>query len=531
MFKNVLKATVFATSLLVINGVAIAPAMSEVIYNRGNDTDPTTLDHHKTSTIAEANLMRELYEGLVVYNAKAEVVPGVAESWEVSDDGLKYTFKLRESAKWSNGDPVKASDFVFSFRRIQDPAVAAPYANMHYAIASAESVNKGEKKPEEMGVKAVDDRTLEITLGAPTPYFLELLTHQTGLPVHQASVEKFGNDFTKPGNMVTNGAYMLESFTPNDKIVMKKNPHFHDTANVKIDVVNFIPFEDRSACLRRFEAGEVMSCSDIPAEQMDYMREKLGEQVHIAPYLGSYYLPVKVKKEKLSDPRVRHAISMVIDRDFLAKEIWRETMLPGYSIVPPGISNYNDPVFLEYKDMDILDREDKAKELLKEAGVEEGELSIELRYNTSENHKNTMTAIADMLKNIGIKTTLFEMEGTGYFDYMKQDGDFDITRAGWIGDYSDPQNFLFLFESDNLGFNYPRWENAEYDALMEKAETTIDLAERSKLLSQAEAIFLKEVPAIPILYYSSRALVSSKLKGWEDNIQDVHGTRYLSIEG
>ena len=181
--------------------------------------------------------------------------------------------------------------------------------------------------------------------------------------------------------------------------------------------------------------------------------------------------------------------------------------------------------------MDILDREDRAKELLKEAGVNEGELSVELRYNTSENHKNTMTAVADMLKNIGITATLFEMEGTGYFDYMKQDGDFDITRAGWIGDYSDPQNFLFLFESDNLGFNYPRWENAEYDALMAKAETTLDLEERSKILSQAEAIFLKEVPAIPILYYSSRALVSSKLKGWQDNIQDVHGTRYLSIEG
>jgi oligopeptide transport system substrate-binding protein len=531
MLHNVLKATVFATSLLVVNGAVIAPAMSEVIYNRGNDTDPTTLDHHKTSTVAEGNLMRELYEGLVVYNAKAEVVPGVAESWEVSDDGLKYTFKLRENAKWSNGDPVKASDFVFAYRRIQDPAVAAPYANMHYAIANAEAVNKGEKKPEEMGVKAVDDHTLEITLAAPTPYFLELLTHQTGLPLHQASVEKFGTDFTKPGNMVTNGAYMLDSFTPNDKIVMKKNPHFHDAANVKIDVVNFIPFEDRSACLRRFEAGEVLSCSDIPAEQMDYMREKLGDQVHIAPYLGTYYLPVKVKKEKLADPRVRHAISMAIDRDFLAKEIWRETMLPGYSIVPPGISNYNDPVFLEYKDMDILDREDKAKELLKEAGVEPGELSVELRYNTSENHKNTMTAIADMLKNIGITATLFEMEGTGYFDYMKQDGDFDITRAGWIGDYSDPQNFLFLFEGDNLGFNYPRWENDEYDALMEKAETTLDLAERSKILSQAEAVFLKEIPAIPVLYYSSRALVSDKLKGWEDNIQDVHATRFLSIEG
>lgn len=524
------------TSTRLLASVALATLLSgaafgQVVYNRGNDTDPTSLDHHKTSTVAEANLMRDLYEGLVIHNAKAEVVPGVAESWEVSDDGLTYTFKLRPDAKWSNGDPVKASDFVFAYQRLQDPATAAGYANIHWPIVNAEAISKGEMPKEELGARAVDDRTLEITLNNPTPYFLELLTHQTGFPLHQASVEQLGDEFTKPGNFVTNGAYMLESFTPNDRIVMQKNPEFHDAENVQIDTINYIPFEDRATCLRRFEAGEVQSCSDIPAEQMDYMREKLGDQVHIAPYLGVYYLPVKVKKEKLSDPRVRHAISMVIDRDFLAEEIWQETMLPGYSFVPPGIANYDEPVYLEYKDVDILDREDQAKALLEEAGVEPGELSVELRHNTGENHKNTMTALADMLKNIGIESTIVEMEGTGYFDYLKQDGDFDLARAGWIGDYSDPQNFLFLFESDNLGFNYPRWENAEYDALMEKAEKTTDLKERAGILRQAEELLLKELPIIPVLYYSSRALVSDKLKGWEDNIQDVHPTRFLSIEG
>ncbi|MBL8582358.1 MAG: peptide ABC transporter substrate-binding protein [Rhizobiaceae bacterium] len=530
MFHTLLKASVCAVTLAVATGALVSPGLAEVVYNRGNDTDPTTLDHQKTSTVAEGNLMRDLYEGLVVQDAKAAVVPGVAESWTISDDGLTYTFKLRADAKWSNGDPVTADDFVFAYRRVQDAATAAPYANMLYPMVNAEAINKGEKKPEELGVKALDDHTLEITLGAPTPYFLELLTHQIAYPLHRASVEKFGEEFTKPGNMVTNGAYMLESFTPNDKIVMKKNPNFHDAANVKIDVVNFIPFEDRSNCLRRFEAGEVQSCSDLPYEQLAYMKEKLGDQVHVAPYLGTYYLPVKVKKEKLADPRVRQAISMAIDRDFIANEIWKGGMLPGYSIVPPGIGNYPDPVFLPYKDTDILDREDAAKKLLEEAGVKPGTLSVELRYNTSENHKNTMTAVADMLKNIGITATLFEMEGTGYFDYMKQDGDFDITRAGWIGDYSDPQNFLFLFESQNLGFNYPRWSNADYDAAMKKAGETADLKERAGYLRQAEEIFLKELPAIPIMYYGSGNLVSSKLKGFEDNIMNVHATRYLSLE-
>ncbi len=527
--RGFLNAAMVSTAMVLAGGMAVAPAMAQAVYNRGNDTDPTTLDHHKTSTVAESNIMLDLYEGLVTYAADASVVPGVAESWETSEDGLTYTFKLRQDARWSNGDPVTANDFVFAFRRLQDPATAAPYANMHFSILNAESVNKGEKPAADLGAEAVDDHTLRITLNAPTPYFLEMLAHQTGLPLHQASLEQHGADFVQPGNLISNGAYKLDAFTPNDKITLSKNENYWDAANVAIETVNVIPFEDRSACLRRFEADEVQSCSDIPAEQMDYMQQNLGEQVRIAPYLGTYYLPVKVKKEKLSDPRVRQAISMVIDREFLAEEIWRETMIPGYSLVPPGINNYGEPVFLDYKDMDILDREDAAKKLLEEAGVAEGDLTIELRHNTGSNHKNTMTAIADMLKNVGIGATIVEMEGTGYFDYMKQDGDFDMTRAGWIGDYSDPQNFLFLFESDNLGFNYPRWENAEYDALMEKAETTTDLDERAGILRQAEALFLKEVPAIPILYYSSRSLVSDRLSGWEDNLLNRHLTRYLAL--
>lgn len=530
MMKSLLGATFLATSLFAAALPFASAANAEVVYNRGNDTDPTTLDHQKTSTVAEGNLMRDLYEGLVTEDAKAEVIPGVAESWEISDDGLTYTFKLRQDAKWSNGDPVTAEDFVYAYQRIQDPKTAAPYANMLYVMQNAEGINKGEKQAADLGVKAVDEHTLEIKLTAPTPYFLQLLTHQTGYPIHKKSVEQYGDQFTRPGNMVTNGAYMLEAFTPNDKIVMKKNPNFHDAANVKIDVVNWIPFEERATCLRRFEAGEVLSCSDLDNGQMDYMKEKLGDQVRVAPYLGTYYLPVKGKEgSKLKDARVRQAISMAIDRDFLAKEIWRGSMLPGYSLVPPGIDNYPDPVYLPYKDQDILDREDEAKKLLEEAGVKEGELSVELRYNTSENHKNTMTAVGDMLKNIGINSTLVEMEGTGYFDYMKQDGAFDISRAGWIGDYSDPQNFLFLNETANLGFNYARWSNADYDKLMAEAGKTNDIAARAKILRQAEELFLKEVPAIPVLYYSSGALVSSKLKGWEDNIMNHHASRWLSV--
>ncbi len=248
---------------------------------------------------------------------------------------------MRENAKWSNGDPVTAGDFEFSFRRIMDPKTAAGYASVLYAIKNAEEVATGKTPVDQLGVKALDDKTLQITLKNPAPYFLELLTHQTGFPVNKKAVEKFGDKFTLPGNMVTNGAYTLVSFTPNDKISMKKNPNYWDASNVKIDAVNWIPFEDRASCMRRFEAKEVDICSDVPAEQMDYVKKNLGGQFRLAPYLGIYYVDIKGEpSSKLRDPRVRKAISMAVDREFLANEVWRGVMLPASSMVPPGIANY-----------------------------------------------------------------------------------------------------------------------------------------------------------------------------------------------
>jgi oligopeptide transport system substrate-binding protein len=499
------------------------------VLMRGNDTDPATLDHHKTSTVAEANVIRDLYEGLVTEDAAGELIPGTAESWEISEDGLTYTFTLRENARWSNGDPVTSDDFLFAFRRIMTPETAAGYASILFPIQNSEAITKGEMAPEELGVAAPDPRTLVITLSSPTPYFLQLLRHQTGSPLHRASVEALGTDYTRPGNLVTNGAYMLESFVPNDKIVMKKNPNYHDAANVQIETIEWIPFEDRSACLRRFEAGEVHICSDVPAEQMAYMEEKLPDRLKVEPYLGTYYVALKVAKEPFGDARVRQAISMLIDRDFIADEVWQGTMFPAYALIPPGIDNYvENPPVLDYAETDLLDREDRALALFEEAGVDPAGLSVQLSFNSSENHRNTMAAIADMLSNVGISASLNEMEGTGYFNYLREGGDFDIARAGWIGDYSDPQNFLYLNES-GVSFNYSGWENEEYDARMRAASETTDLAARAALLEEAEQIYVDEVPTIPLLFYSSRALVSDKVSGWESNILNRHATRWLTL--
>lgn len=521
------KALLASTILIAFGSVASA----QTVLNRGNDTDPATLDHHRTSTVSEGNVLRDLYDGLTIQDANGEVMPGAAESWDISADGLTYTFKLRADGKWSNGDPVTANDFVFTFRRLMDPKTAAGYASVLFVLKNAEEVAGGKAKPEELGVEAVDDHTLKVTLKNPTPYLLELFTHQSSFPLHQKSVEANGDRFTTPGQMVTNGAYKLVSFTPNDKIILEKNENYYDADQVKIDTINWIPFEDRSACMRRFEAKEVQICSDVPAEQMDYVKSNLAESLRVSPYLGSYYLPVKGKTadSKLKDPRVRQAISLTIDRDFIAEEVWQETMLPGHSLIPPGIAHYvKDAPTLGYSD-DLLEREDKAKELLKEAGVAEGSLNIELLYNTSENHKNTMAAVADQLRNIGINATLNETEGTTYFSFLQQDGPFDLARAGWIGDYNDPQTFLYTLQG-RVSFNYAKWKNDEYDGFMKKAEQTLDLEERAKLLAEAEKIVLQELPIIPLLYYSSRALVATNIEGWNDNIMDSHKTRWLSVK-
>ncbi len=501
-----------------------------VTYQRGNDGNPETLDQHKTSTVAEANILRDLYEGLVVYNTKAEVIPGVAESWEVSDDGTVYTFHLRDDAKWSNGDPVVAGDFVFSLRRIMTPETGAKYANILYPIAGAEAVNKGEAAPETMGVEAPDDHTLVITLAQATPYFLELLTHQTGLPLHPASVEQFGADFVQPGNMVSNGAFVLESNTLNDKIALVKNENFHDAANVALDGVNFLPFEERATCVRAWEAGEVQSCSDLPTEDVDRLRAEYGDAVRVVPYLGTYYYAFNHDDELLSDPEVREALSMVIDRQFLADEIF-EGMLPAESFVPPGIGNYSTgSPKTDYFDMSMLDREDKAIEILSAKGITpETPATIELMYNTSENHKNVATAIAEMWANVGVNVEFNVRDASAHYAHLRDKGDFDVARAGWIGDYSDPQNFLFMVESDNDGFNYANYNNPEYDGLMDAAAAEIDLDKRAALLQQAEALFMRDLPFLPLLYYSSHSLVSPKISGWDDNIQNVHPSRFISI--
>ena len=505
-------------------------AFAEVVLNRGNSMDPESLDPHKTSTVNEAHVLRDLFYGLTMQDAKANVVPGAAESWTVSGDGKVYSFKLRPGALWSDGSPVTAQDFVFAWQRLVDPATGAEYAYMLAPVVNAEDITAGKKKPSELGVKAVDDVTFEVTLNAPTPYFLEMLTHQATYPVNKANIEKFGAEFIKPGNLVSNGPFKLAEFVPNDHIKVVKNDKFFDADSVKIDVVNFIPTEDKSTAMKRFEAGELDMNDDLPTEQLADLRTKFGDQVKIGPLLGTYYYVFKIPKGPWDNVKLRHAISMLIDRDYLAEKVWANSMVPSYSFVPPGIAGYETRT-TEYAEMSQIDREDAAKKVLTELGISpEKPLKMEIRYNTSENHKNTAVAIQEQLKPFGIEISLVNADGKTHYGLLEQHGDFDVARAGWNADYKDPANFLDLCKT-GAGNNYSEYSNKEFDDLMAKAAANPDPSGRMKDLSDAEAIGVaRDLCVMPLLYYGYHNVASNKVKGWEENVMDVHPTRYMSKE-
>ncbi|MGH6829757.1 MAG: peptide ABC transporter substrate-binding protein, partial [Methylocella sp.] len=373
-------------------------APAKMVWHRGELGDPGSLDPHKATTLIESNILDELFEGLVTLDARGEIIPGVAASWTVDTGGTVYDFRLRGDAKWSNGDKVVAEDFVFAFRRLMAPRTGAPYANILYTLKNAERINKGELPVEALGARAIDETTLEITLEQPAPYFISQLPHMTAKPLHQKSIEAFKSDFVRPAHIVTNGPFMLREFTPNDRIVMVKNPYYYDAAEVALDAEIFYSLEDRAAGLRRFMAGEIHSYDDVPVEQIGFVRAHLADSFKVSPNLGSYFYAFDTRHKPFDNRKVRQALAMVIDREFLAERIWGGTMDPGYSFVPPGIESYGAPATVAWKDGDPFEREDEAKRLLAEAGFGPAgqKLKAEIRFNNSENHRATAVAIADM---------------------------------------------------------------------------------------------------------------------------------------
>ncbi len=522
----------FRRALLAVALFALASqADAQMIWRRGALGDPGSLDPHKAETLIESHVLDDLFEGLMSRDAKGALIPGVAESWSVDAQGLVYLFQLRRDAKWSNGDPVTAGDFVFAFRRLMTPATGAPYASILYTLKNAEKVNRGELPPEALGARALADGRLELTLERPTPYFLEQLAHFTAKPLHRKSVEAFGGDFAHPAHLVTNGAFTLRKFIPNNSIVLVKNPTYYDADKVALDEEQFIPIEDRSAALRRFMAGEIDSYDEVPVEEIAFVRKNLPGALRQSQSLGGYYYAFDTRHAPFDDARVRQALSMAIDRDFLAGRIWGGVMAPSLSFVPPGIASYGAPAEASWKDMSLADRRDAARRLLAEAGFGEGgkPLEVEIRFNNSGGNRATAVAIADMWKPLGVATRILGSDANTHYALLREKPPFGVARTSWFADYPDAQNFLFLAQSDNQGLNVPSFSSAAYDALMRAADAERDPATRSAILHEAEALLLKEAPYIVLMDYRASDLISPKLRGWEPNPLDLHPGRYVSI--
>lgn len=491
--------------------------------------EPASLDPHKVSGTWENAVVGDMFIGLTTENQKAEPIPGVAESWEVSEDGKTYTFKLRK-CDWSDGTPMTAHDFVFSMQRILLPETAAEYASLLYIIQGAEAINKGEAAADTLAVKALDDYTLEIKLTGPAPYFLAQLTHYTAYPVPKHVIDKVGKEWSKPENMVVNGPYKLVEWTPNTHVKLTKNDKYWDAGTVSLDELIFYTQEDRTAVQNRFRAGEIDVAIDFSSDQIGWLRKNMPDETRIAPYMGIYYYPINSSVEPFTDVRIRKALSMAINREAIVDKVLKTGEIAAYSFVPPGVAYYENPAEVEWKDVPFAERIKMAKELLAEAGYgPDKPLEFTLRYNTSENHKRIAVAVVSMWKAIGVKAELFNSEVKVHYADLKQ-GDFQVARAGWIADYNDAQNFLYLLETRTGANNYGRYSNPEYDQLMLDAEVTADLNKRSEMLRKAEALAMRDQPVIPIYHYVSKSLVSKNVVGYEDNPQHIHRWRYVSLK-
>ncbi len=516
----------FAVLLLLLFGATSADA--DGIWRRGETMEPGSLDPHKASTVTEQRVLDELYEGLVVYDGEGKLRPGVAQSWEVSDDQLVYTFHLRPDARWSDGSPVTADDFAFALRRLMDPKTGAQYASILYTLKNARAVNTGGMPLERLGVRSLDPLTLELTLEHPAAYLLAQLTHFTALPLHRPSLARWGASFTRAGHLVTNGAFVLKDYVPNDRLVLAKNPFFHDAAQVRLDGEIIFPMEDHSAALRRFMAGEIDSYPDVPIDQVGFVRAHLAAEFKVAPNLGSYFWAFDTRHAPFSDPRVREALAMVIDRDFLARTIWGGTMLPGFSFVPPGIPSYGTPSTVTWKGESRFAREDEARRLMAQAGFGPGHpLRLTFRSNQSENHRATAIAIADMWRVLGVETNFIVTDANTHYAFLASGQSYDVVRSSWWADFPDAQNFLFLGESDNKGLNYAHFDDPAYDALMRAAEVEPDAGKRSAILHKAESLMIALQPYLTLMTYQAPDLVSTNLRGWSTNFIDHHPGRYV----
>ncbi|HSG64324.1 MAG TPA: peptide ABC transporter substrate-binding protein [Gammaproteobacteria bacterium] len=501
-----------------------------IVLNRGNGGEPDTLDPHRNEEDSGAEVLRDLFEGLTTETVDADIVPGTAASWTISDDGLVYTFSLRPEARWSNGDPVVAEDFVAGLRRTVDPATASTYAQILYPIENAEAVVTGRLPPTALGVRAIDDRTLEIRLAAPTPYFLALLSHGTTYPIHRASLAEHGANFARPGNLVSNGAYRLTEWLVQSHIKLVRNEHYWDAHKVQIDTVYFHATENIDAELRRYRAGELDMTFQFPSSQYDWIQANLPGELRNEPYISTYFYVFDVTEPPFDDIRLRQALSMAIDRRVIAADVAGSGQPPAFGIVPDGVANY---IGARYAWAALPDaaRIAEARRLYAAAGYSaDRPLRTEIRYNTSENHQRIAIAVASMWRQtLGVEARPVNEEWKVMLQTRLDHSAWEVMRLGWVGDYNDAFTFLEIFGSTH-GQNFAGFADPEYDTMLTRIAQESDPVARRDLMHSAEKRVLDAYPIMPLYFYTNKHVVKPYVKGFRANIMNHNYSRHLRIE-
>lgn len=490
-----------AQGAMVPDGVKLAPDASQTFTYRVLDSFPT-IDPQLSEDVSGAEVERDLFEGLVNQDATGALVPGVATSWEATEGNQTWTFHLRDNAKWSNGDPVTAGDFVYAWRRLADPKTASPYAWYMelMSVQNASDIIAGKKDPSELGVSAPDAQTLVVKLSAPLPYFADMTVNSSTFPTPQKVVEKFGDKWTQPENIVSNGAYTLKEWVPGERLVRVRNPKYWDNAHTVIESTTALIINDENQALTRFLAGE-LDRTEVPAGQYPTLNKEHPDETVVFPRLCNYYYTFNLSAsgpEAFKDVRVRRALSLAIDRNVITEQVLQGGQFPAYTFTPAATANFDVPD-VPAADMSQADRDAQAKELLAAAGYgPDHPLSFNMLYNTSEAHKQIATVMSQMWKQkLGVTATLANMEWKTFLT-ERGNQNYDMARGAWCGDYNEPSTFLDLLTT-NSGYNDGKYSNGAVDQLMADAKHAADPSSNYK---GVEEIMADEVPVIPIYHYT-----------------------------
>jgi len=501
--------------------------------NRGISAKVDTLDPHRSSAQWENIIIGDMFIGLTTHDAGGKPIPGMATSYTTSDDGLVWTFQLGDYT-WSDGVPVTANDFVFALRRIQEPELASQYSSLLYLIKGAEAINNGEAEPETLGVRAIDDKTLEITLNGPAPYLPGLLTHYTTYPVPQHIVEKFGERWIQPENIEVNGPYKLVYWNTGEQLVTEKNPTGFGAADACFDRVAYFEIETPSTYEAKLQAGELDINNAFDGARRDELEERFPGWPRTTPALVTTYWAFNQTKAPFDDVRVRKALSMALDREFLTEKVLTPGFVPAYAMVPPGIDNYDvDRPQVSWASWSRDERLAEARRLLEEAGFgPSNPLEFEFIHRSTDDNNKPPPVAQQNWKDIAdwVQPSILKQDTKVLYARLRST-DFEVSDAAWAADYDDPQNFLYLLDSATGQQNYGKYANPEYDRLLAEASSELDLAKRAQLLAEAEAMMLEDAPITPMWFQVTKNMVDPTLTGWEDNAVDQHRSRFLCRDG